>query len=92
MIILNQDKDKYITKGEITYKAHYVNDCLYGFNVYSKVDKRKKLLGTYDTIEDAVQITNEINRLSEKGIERYVMPEPYLDFEDLGIIMEAENE
>ena len=75
MLITNQDRDNtYYILSTVTEEKYYKN-LLMGYNIYGWTAKKKHLLGTYDTLEDAQQIEEEINRLKGRHT-HYYMPEP----------------
>lgn len=84
MNILNQDRDDVFVlkkKEELKVVNKYLGILFLGSNVMLN----GKLLGTYDSCEDATQVKGEISALFKSGCIFYKMPDVALDLEDLVI-------
>lgn len=89
MKVLNQDKDRSYNIVKVFYKSQIYQEMLFGWNIYgTNANGRNFLLGTRDTEQEALQITQEITALMEKGIDKYSIPEL---IEDIDIEIEIEK-
>jgi len=89
MKVLNQDKDRFYNIIKVFYKSHSYQGILFGWNIYgTNANGRNFLLGTRDTEQEALQITNEITALMDKGVDKYSIPEL---IEDIEIEIEIEK-
>ena len=87
MFIVNQDRDKRYRAGKVYYRNHFAHESWMGWNIYGRKMGIEKLLGTYDTEDDARQITNEIHLMKSKGTKEYAMPEAALTLDEMGVAL-----
>ena len=92
MKIINQDRNGTIKLGTLFIREHSICGIPLGINIYSRRFLRLTLLGTYDILEDAIQIVREIVKLDKAGFDRYAMPELYtMDVDFLELLSELEG-
>jgi hypothetical protein len=89
MIIKSQDSDTLFPLtdkgfGTIYLEDVYVNGRFYGSNIYGRRFFKSYLLGTYEENE-AEMVIDEIFTMLKMGAEHYVMPQPTLELDQMGV-------